>query len=801
MLWQEDAGNWWHKPPTLTEESDRQSGGSKRPCIASADGPGSSEVLCEWSELGSEDSWDCNADVEDEPPELVSDTESEAEEDGALMEDGGGRYSDADWLGEAKEDCKAFGELRAALGHLVDKWDVTTRLDRTFAKGGPGMFSPEEVASLRELGVKFVSRQGLRTDSFVEPGQPFTLGLWSALLSLSEDLDAGLPEILRQGVQAGVFEPIAPCDAYEPEERVCKLREPSHFELEACSENWKSADNDPGRVAELLREEVDAGWMELWEGDLEDAFERWGKDRVAVGKLALIVEPGKADRLVGDSSVAGVSPCARFPNRMRHPRVRHLKRALCRCRRLGGSWVAIALDVSAAHKRMKMCEVDGGLGFFQLGGCLYRYLTCFFGASYSAFWWGRVSGALMRLIHKLLGAGHVGMAYVDDSLIIVRAEVAQTVACVCCAFLEMLGVPVSYHKLQVSTRVEYIGVVVDLEDFSLGISETKAWKLSKFLGSFKKGERLNRLALAKGIGSVQWATDVLEGSRPWLSDFYRMLNKPGLVWRKLEAWELRQVFVALDGEGKLRWNLHGFKEGLTLSFVGKRKVRQGESWYGWAPHSAGCVAFADWTTERVRVTAGVIESAEILQKAFSGFGCLWHGVSRKMVGADAAADAMATGQTACLGGWWMSAGREDWSEAWWWHVEVAAGDLGPWFSFRGAWSHDIVFWEALAQLVLFALRTAKLSDLEGSCEKKKKKDNAGRGSMDCRAPWWSRCAIMRLRCWQSERGCSSEDLELRTSRYVRSPELCVCEEVDCRATGLHIAGTGNVGKTLGCHGQ
>ena len=201
-------------------------------------------------------------------------------------------------------------------------------------------------------------------------------------------------------------------------------------------ENWQSAEDNKEKVLKLLEEEIGNGWLERWEGSLEDAQRVWGV-RVAVGKLALISVPGKDDRLVGDSSAPGVSGRARFPNRMKHPRPSDMEEVLARCAEQGGDWTAITVDVKAAHKTMKVEEGDGGLCFFQLAGVLYRYLTCHFGASYSAFWWGRVSGALIRLLHIFLGVGHIAMTYVDDTLILVRAQNAGMVGCMVAMFMTL----------------------------------------------------------------------------------------------------------------------------------------------------------------------------------------------------------------------------------------------------------------------------------------------------------------------------------------------------------------------------
>ena len=53
----------------------------------------------------------------------------------------------------------------------------------------------------------------------------------------------------------------------------------------------------------------------------------------------------------------------------------------------------------------------------------------------------------------------------------------------------------------------------------------------------------------------------------------------------------------------------------------------------------------------------------------------------------------------------MEDGEEDWSKAWWFRLELEEEDVKDWLWIAGDWGHDIVLWEALAQLVLFVLRT------------------------------------------------------------------------------------------------
>lgn len=51
-------------------------------------------------------------------------------------------------------------------------------------------------------------------------------------------------------------------------------------------------------------------------------------------------------------------------------------------------------------------------------------------------------------------------------------------------------------------------------------------------------------------------------------------------------------------------------------------------------------------------------------------------------------------------------------QAWWFRLEVSRRDLAPWVPIRGDMADDIAFFECLAQVVLFWLRT-KYQNLEG----------------------------------------------------------------------------------------
>jgi hypothetical protein len=121
-----------------------------------------------------------------------------------------------------------------------------------------------------------------------------------------------------------------------------------------------------------------------------------------------------------------------------------------------------------------------------------------------------------------------------------------------------------------------IGLVVGLQDYTLGLEADKVEKILLFLGSLKVGDRQDRRGLLKGVGVLIWASAILPWLKPTLAEFYNLANRPGLIWQKLSLELLTAVFQALDAEGRLRWQVPGvvFRAGLVLGFVGKHKVKK-----------------------------------------------------------------------------------------------------------------------------------------------------------------------------------------------------------------------------------
>ena len=671
-----------------------------------------------------EDDWcsavDCMDDVECpdvETPEthIGEDDFEECEE---RIEDGGGLFSTANWAVSA-HDRDWFCELREMWRVRIGYWNLEDRLKAGFVKGSGGVLSAEELQAVRQDAVDFLAKRGIKVSDQVSGGQPFALDIMRGLLSLCRDRDQILPRILEKGISTGVWEEIPPSGVFAREDRQAS----DWTDIRSCEKNWPSAEKEEEKVAELLENEVQQGWVERWQGTWQDAIARWG-ERAVCGKLAIIQMEGKDDRLVGDSSACGASPNARFPERVRHPRAKDIELGMAVChsveRKDGEPWAAIVMDVSAAHKRLKMSEADAGMAFFRCMGVLYRYVVAHFGAAWSAWWWSRTAAAIIRLVHVFLGAGHLGFVYVDDFLFMVKKKDAWHTACLLAVFFSCLGVPLSWHKLYVGQQVRYLGLLLDMVVCSIGLCHEKLRNFCAFLGQLVKGAKIDKKAFQKSVGKLQWAVVIAPPLRPWMSAFYRNLNAPGLAWLTGSPEVIHDTLNSLSQEGTTQWDVPGtgVRAGMQLRFVGRSSAGEASRWRGWWPARRSSLGFITWTKRRLVISR---ESHAVAR--------MWEKVLRESPAtvcrikpvhpSSAAADAWAAGDVASIGGWWQYRGV-----TFWFRQEITREELSAKLSLSADLGSDIAFFECVAQVALVWLRCCEGEDLRG-CRLAQVCDNEG----------------------------------------------------------------------------
>ncbi|CAE7793681.1 unnamed protein product [Symbiodinium sp. CCMP2592] len=295
----------------------------------------------------------------------------------ALICDSAGNASSADWS-HPKPSPKAMQDIMKAWLQWASQRDPQSKPEHPI---------PEE----DQLELIRIACEVMDWDynSMIQAadGQPFRLNLMQAFADLLHDPDKDLPALLRVGVHTGVCDEIQPSGLWP----LAKIQPLSSSGLEVCEGNWKPAEADPDTVRSLLADEEAAGWIKPVPGGLEEAKRIWPKG-IAVGKLSLV----KAEnREVLDSTVCQVNPMCRIPEAVSMPTVNDV-RATFMPSDPRGAFLAASVDFKAAHKRVKVHRSKQGLLLFMFEKILYRYVVCHLGAKFSAYWWQRVGGLILR---------------------------------------------------------------------------------------------------------------------------------------------------------------------------------------------------------------------------------------------------------------------------------------------------------------------------------------------------------------------------------------------------------------------
>ncbi len=640
-----------------------------------------------------------------------------------LLQDGGGINSTADW-GIPRGDKDVFKLLRDKWSQRAVAWNLGSRLQkhlveckrcRQSVKGKqrqkPGnLFSPGEISVLRKDMVTFLREAGHMCTEEVAEGQPFTLQIWKAMLEMIGDIDAGLPSILEQGVPTGIDGAVPASGVWRPRD----ADERPDLELLVHTSPWKSGSDDIHGLRKLLKHDEDLGFCEMLQGGFKEAQRRFGK-RMAAGKLGIVKAPGKDDRLVGDSSVSGANARSCIEEKVELPGLSDLQEFLSRHPE---PWTAFSLDVSAAHKRVKVLESEQGYNLFAVkldSGETewWVYKTCHFGASWSAYWWARTAAAYVRLMHHFLWVSHGLLMYVDDALFMFKSSVAPLMALWALMLTVALGGPLSWHKLQLDERLNWIGWDLDFSETcpTANLTEGKKERLLEALGPLcSTDKKVDAKQLEKTIGLLGWWTAGAFWLRPWLQPLYCLLHRPCVKFQWMDAEALQELRQLCDD--KIRavqdMSLSDVRQGWQVYKVGSHEVKKAEDLSRVGLKNNGAwVTFWDFDSEWLRVDSETAHAATLFWNAVFVQQSIPLVVPRTFGGV-AAADAFAEGEWAGIGGWMLPPGAELQPENIIWYAEeIHINDLPSWF--RSCCGKEdlqayISSFEAMGQLALLELR-------------------------------------------------------------------------------------------------
>ena len=163
------------------------------------------------------------------------------------------------------------------------------------------------------------------------------------------------------------------------------------------------------------------------------------------GRLGVAFSDSRPPRLVVDSSVCGLNDRCKLPERTTLPSAKDVIRCFP-LRNNSADLSGFSLDIKSAHKRVVLKESEQGLLGFSLNDSLYFYRVCPFGATFSAYWWQRLGGWILRFFHHAVWIPHAGWLYVDDYLWLQRRDILPLVATFLALLCRILNIPVSWKK-------------------------------------------------------------------------------------------------------------------------------------------------------------------------------------------------------------------------------------------------------------------------------------------------------------------------------------------------------------------
>ena len=432
------------------------------------------------------------------------------------QEDGGGLVSNPDWSMGDRIAADSFKTLRQSwLTRIVD-WRLDKYISLFFNHGEHTAppFSEETLAPFRQDLEDFLRLHGIDIDWTIREHQPMHLSILHAFSKIMADTDSALFPCLIAGVGTGFQHDIPRSNCFPPMDRDTLEDVP----LSAHHTNWNSAEDDLDLTRKLVQEEVDKGWAFPFNGTLEDAQQQFPLG-VSIGKLGVAHSDGRAPRLVLDNSVCGLNSRCLIPERSTLPSAKDVLRTFP-LRNFQGDHLGFSLDVKAAHKRIVIREEEHGLLGFAVGAQLYFYRVAPFGATFSASWWSRLGGFLLRLFHGMIWLPHVGLLYVDDFLFY-QSEFAMPIsATLLCILCQLTGIPISWGKCELAATIQWIGWSIHLGNGYIEIPSKKIAKLLGYLQTMIRSSRTSKKNLEKLIGLAMWITQLWPYMRIWIRHWY-----------------------------------------------------------------------------------------------------------------------------------------------------------------------------------------------------------------------------------------------------------------------------------------
>ena len=162
----------------------------------------------------------------------------------------------------------------------------------------------------------------------------------------------------------------------------------------------------------------------------------------------------------------------------------------------------------------------------------------------ACYWWGRAGAGLVRLTHYLVGHEHAlwALLYSDDGGLTGRGKNFEFGLILHLFILMIARCPLAWKKLPGGYQTEWLGYVLDMARFEIGISEMRAAWVINWIDDKVCARRVRLGELREGLGRLQFLAGPLEHLRPFLGPLYSWACAGG-KWSR--PWIPLMLLVAL----------------------------------------------------------------------------------------------------------------------------------------------------------------------------------------------------------------------------------------------------------------
>ena len=359
----------------------------------------------------------------------------------------------------------------------------------------------------------------------ITEGQPFYLYTIHLLLREMVDADYMVFREFMNGVTAGILEPLPRTPAIYEEQNKWRLNEFFLGSEVKEAANYKSFEGFEDIIEEQFKEEQEKGWMaEITEEELKSKY----GNNYAVSPLA-VAEEKKLDgtmklRVLHDGThKTHINNRIRCRDKLRSPGVREKHTLLRLNRDRKNIAISILADFSNAHRSIRIKEREWGLLACMIRpGKPWINKVGTFGVASAAYWWSRLAGGLMRMVHGLLGPTFQieALLFADDIDFEAENERERIGIVLAIFILKCVGAQLKHAKFRGGFQVQWVGLYFDNKEYGLGVSPGRADWLARWLREKLKDGVVEVNEFLGGLGRLNFAATALFYEKPWLGPMY-----------------------------------------------------------------------------------------------------------------------------------------------------------------------------------------------------------------------------------------------------------------------------------------